>query len=226
MPPKLDFEFPKAKILARLHKILVDNEKVNPTIEWLADRLSIQEVKAKLALAQLEDDVLSRVVTKETWDEHPATGLLEKFEEKHVEITMNGIAQVEEWSDEYYSKVISNEFEVNSAEQVEPKDVWEPLPLERGGPKYEHALETVEAALSEISGNNGYAKDSPEERGRIVWSISEGLKHLKDGFPGRDQIFSMLIKPLKFISEKFAVAAMGEAAKAAVKALLNWLGLP
>ena len=225
MPPKLDFEFPRAKLLARLHKFLVDNEQVKPTIEWLAKRLSIQEVKAKLALEQLESDGLCRVVTEETWDEHPVTGLLEKYEEKHVEITMSGIARVEKWNDEYYSKAISNEFDAKSAEQVDSKDVWEPLPLERAGPEYEQAVETVETALSEISGNNGYAKDSPEERDRIVWSISEGLKYLKDGLPSRDQVFSMLIKPLKFISEKFSVAAMGEAAKAAVKALLNWLGL-
>lgn len=226
MPPKLDFEFPKAKILAQLNKFLVDNETVKPTIKRLANRTTIQEAMTKLASEQLESNGLCTIVKEENWDENPVTGLLEKFEETHVEITMEGIAHVENWSDEFYSKIVSNEFDAKGEQQDDPKDVWQPLPLERAGPEYEQAIETVEYALSQISGNNGYAKDSPEERDKIVWSILEGLKHLKDGLPSRDQVFSMLVKPLNFISEKFTVAAMGEAAKAAVKALLGWLGLP
>ena len=83
----------------------------------------------------------------------------------------------------------------------------------------------TEAALSEISGNNGYAESESEERDRIVWSVGEGLNQIKEGLPDREQVKAMLVKPLRFISEKFAGASMGEIAKAAVKALMTWLGL-
>lgn len=107
----------------------------------------------------------------------------------------------------------------------EQSDDWEPLPLERAGPEYDNAVDMTETALSEISGNNGYAESESEERDRIVWSIGEGLKQIKDGLPSRNQVISMLVKPLKYISDKFAGASMGEIAKAAIKALMTWLGL-
>ncbi len=103
-------------------------------------------------------------------------------------------------------------------------DQWEPLPLERSGPDYEAALEMTEAAYAEISGNNGYAESEPEERERIVWSLSEAVRQMREGMPSRDQILVMAVKPLKYIAEKFSGASMGEAAKAAVKAIWAWLG--
>lgn len=101
-------------------------------------------------------------------------------------------------------------------------DDWEPLPLDREGDAYEEAIELTETAFSEISGNNGYSESEPDERDRIVWSLQQGLVLIKEGLPSRGQVQEMLIKPLKYISEKFAGASMGEAAKLAFKALWTW----
>ena len=107
---------------------------------------------------------------------------------------------------------------------LEIKDTWEPLPLERHSKKFDEAVSATESALREIEGNNGYAESAPEERDRVVWSLKEGLKHMREGLPSRDQVIAYALKPLKFVAEKFAGASMGEMAKAAVKALLAWLG--
>ena len=102
-------------------------------------------------------------------------------------------------------------------------DSWEPLPLERSGELFEQAADSTEKALAEIKGNNGYAESEPEERERIVWSLSEAVRQMREGMPSRDQILVMAVRPLKYIAEKFARASMGEVAKAAVKAIWAWL---
>ena len=98
------------------------------------------------------------------------------------------------------------------------------MPLERSGELFEQAVDSTEKALAEIKGNNGYAGSEPEERERIVWSLSEAVRQMREGMPSRDQILVMAVKPLKYIAEKFAGASMGEVAKAAIKAIWAWLG--
>ena len=153
-------------------------------------------------------------------------------------ITRAGIDVVMTWTEERLSQSELKLEAVNSVEleaeedSVTPErnrseapnvDGWEPLPLERAGTDYEAAVNATEAALSEISGNNGYAESEPEERERIVWSLSEAVRQMRGGIPSRDQILVMAVKPLKYIADKFSGASMGEAAKAAVKAIWIWL---
>jgi len=116
--------------------------------------------------------------------------------------------------------------DTGDADEVPEDDSWSPIALERVGDKYEAAVSASEAAYDEIKGSNGYAESDPEERDLVVGSIGETLKQVKEHKPTtREQVLAGLVKPLKFISEKFANASMGEAAKMAVKALLSWLGL-
>ena len=154
-----------------------------------------------------------------------------------LKILPDGIARVESWSDEGYESIADTlnleGLEGGKEPASDPAelgdtptsdDTWEPLPLERSGAEYELALEQTETAYSEISGNNGYAQTEPDERERIVWSLSEAVRQMREGMPSRDQILVMAVRPLKYIAEKFAGASMGEAAKAAVKAIWAWLG--
>ena len=144
-------------------------------------------------------------------------------------ISKEGIDVVEGWSDNNYDRISQNiKFpsvleEDSSSLEVIDEDTWEPLALELTGSQYENAVSESEQALEEIRSHNGYSETEPNERDRIVWSLTEGLKHIKEGFPSRDQIQSMLVKPFSYIAEKFAGASLGEAAKAAVKALLEWI---
>ena len=139
-------------------------------------------------------------------------------------ITQLGISKVEGWSNEAYDLVsegiLFHDFGTgNSTTQ----QTWSSLPLEREGKVYDAAVSKAEAALDEIRSNNGFSEAKPEERDQIVWSLTEGLKQIKEGLPSRDQVQSMLVKPFSYIAEKFAGAALGEAAKAAAKALLEWI---
>lgn len=142
-------------------------------------------------------------------------------------ITRNGLLEAEaliSHDQELYALVTSCLDENEESENLISSDFWAPLPIELSGKQYDHAIEASEAAYTEIKGSNGYAESEPQERDTVVWSLGEGLKQVKEGMPTRDQVISMLVKPFKYISEKFAGAAMGEVAKAAVKALLDWLG--
>lgn len=116
--------------------------------------------------------------------------------------------------------------------QIQPSDStqtatsdreWEPLPLERESKQAVEAIEKTEAALREIESNNGYAATQSEERNAIVESIKGTLSAIRRGFPSRDAIVAGLVAPLRYIAKKFADASMGDAAKAAVSAILKWL---
>lgn len=149
-------------------------------------------------------------------------------------ITRAGIMTVESWDNDTYDRMSEgvNFLDESGATDSDSsladgesrqEEEWEPLPLERSGEKYEAAATSVETALEEIEGNNGYASTEPEERNQIIWSIKNGLSQIRDGLPNREQVTTMLLKPLRYIARKFADASMGEAAKAAVSKLLIWL---
>jgi hypothetical protein len=148
-------------------------------------------------------------------------------------ITRTGIKEVESWRDDFYENTAEG---IDFLDEKEDKartvlhtdtgktlDEWEPLPLERSGEEYEAVVNSVESALKEIESNNGYAAEEPEERNQIVWSLTNGLNQIKDGLPNREQVITMLLKPLRYISRKFADASMGEVAKLAIKALMSWI---
>lgn len=134
-----------------------------------------------------------------------------------VSISMDWILEEEQTGDDAPS--VDREANTSGNEEGD----WEPLPLERSGSGYEDAVAKTEAAYAEILGNNGYADSEPEEREYVAWTLSEGIKHIKDGLPNRDQVVSMLIRPLSYLGEKFAGASIGEAAKVAAKALWTWI---
>ena len=100
-------------------------------------------------------------------------------------LTGNGIEYAESIlkskKDIYRFVVKKIDGELTGSDSIEKisSEKWEPLPLERSGPEYDAAIEISEKALKEISGNNGYAESAPEERDRIVWSVSEGIKNIR-----------------------------------------------
>ena len=158
---------------------------------------------------------------------------------KRYYITSHGILKIEELLStkeselkKYISRgdnwILDHEIDQEDGEDERSEEVvseWFPLPLERQGEQYELAIECSENALEVIQGDNGYSASTPEERDQVVWSIQSGIRSIKEGFPNRPQVISLLLNPLKFIANKFSGAAMGETAKAAVRAISVWLGL-
>jgi len=107
----------------------------------------------------------------------------------------------------------------------EESDIWEPLPVDRTDPKYPEAIEKAERALELLEQENGYAATNPEEKKGIVETIRGNLNALKEGFPSRTSVIEGLVKPLKFIANKFGENIVGAAATAAIKALCSYLGI-
>jgi len=139
-------------------------------------------------------------------------------------LTKTCIQYIEDLPDEIFSPLEALCL-IEPAKSNNIDDHWSPIAIERIGDKYDDAISLSEKAFDEIKGSNGYAETSHEERDIVVSSVGETLKQIKTDVPTtKDQVISGLVRPLKYISEKFAGASMGEAAKLAVKALLAWLG--
>ncbi|HKS88395.1 MAG TPA: hypothetical protein VJR70_03055, partial [Stellaceae bacterium] len=74
-----------------------------------------------------------------------------------------------------------------------------------------------------IEGDNGFAATFPNEREGILSSLKAGADWIKNRCPNREQIFSLIISPLQWISGNFSKALIGEAAKKAAEAVVNFL---
>jgi len=150
-----------------------------------------------------------------------------RFVQKQLSDPDSFIAQYYEiggaWLEDARDQAQKNEAELPSGSEMQV-DAWSPLPIDRETTEFDQAVKSLEKAVSEIENNNGYAASETDERNNVVWTLRVGLDSLRQGFPSSNQIRSWIVQPLKFISEKFTAAAMGEAAKVALKAVLNLFG--
>jgi hypothetical protein len=101
---------------------------------------------------------------------------------------------------------------------------WEPIPLERDDAALQKAAESLDVAIAEIEGDNGYAVHAPGERDYVL----TGLKAIRKVLSENVQIYWMQIdtfalKPLQLVISRFGSAAVGIAASAARAALVEWL---
>ncbi|MCR4377785.1 MAG: hypothetical protein NUV50_06800 [Rhodospirillales bacterium] len=178
----------------------------------------------KSAIKRLEDAELVHIqYPLEQANRYEITGMGIDYVQSQLDVPHSTVSALKQYGDEWLDEDEQNNHVPEARSTDDEADSWSPLPLERSGRAYESAVETTETAFDVIKGNNGYAESEPEERSLIVWSIGETLKQIKEGLPTKDQVMAGLVKPLKYISEKFTGAAMGEAAKAAVKALFDWI---
>jgi len=101
---------------------------------------------------------------------------------------------------------------------------WEPLPLERNSEPLREAIEAVDNTLHEVETSNGYAAEHPEEREYVVDNLKLVLNRLKTALTiSYGYLRTHGINVLRKLADKFSGAAMGEAAKEALKALGRWL---
>jgi hypothetical protein len=187
---------------------------------------------------------VSNVLVARACDELISAGYLEEqlgFQgDKEISITPIGLRKIEaQFAGRYelIERYLADHAGVDGELNAEILDVlrsnqrpdvasesWQPLKIDRQAPEYRVALETTEKALDIIRSDNGYAATEPGERDEVVRSLEAGVQALKSESPSRGRLHAILISPLKFVLEKFAGAAIGEAAKQAFTALVHWLG--
>lgn len=83
---------------------------------------------------------------------------------------------------------------------------------------------TLEVALDEIAGSNGYASSAPEERNYVVAQLTR----LRDALKTEAQVHWMMIKtfgidPLAILAKRYGKAAIGIVATATLQAMQEWL---
>jgi|GEM_PF-6421269 hypothetical protein len=113
----------------------------------------------------------------------------------------------------------------NGPEELHFENVWQPLSIDRGDEKYIQAVEATEEAIKTIEQDNGFAATEPDERNAVLYTAKGTLDALKEGTPSKDQIDSGILRPLKYLSKKFADTAIGIAAKKAVEAIIAWFAV-
>lgn len=101
---------------------------------------------------------------------------------------------------------------------------WAPLPLEKRDVEIAEALEKTAALADRVRGDNGFASTQPVQHRAILWSLHAGLDALKQRVPSASQVRALLLAPMKWLSENFGKAAVGEMAKEAAKAVLRAVG--
>jgi hypothetical protein len=101
---------------------------------------------------------------------------------------------------------------------------WEPLQIDREASEFREAVAVAEKAIDRIAADNGYASTQADERDGIVATMRGTISALKSGWISRDTIVAGLLRPLRFLTEKFSGSAIGEAGKKALDALLSYFG--
>jgi hypothetical protein len=107
--------------------------------------------------------------------------------------------------------------------QTEIESEWSPLPLDRDSEAARVAISLTEELVERVRGENGFAVAEPERHSATIWSLQTGLDAIKTRRPSRSQIVTLLFTPMRWLSDKFAGAAIGELAKQALHALLTWI---
>ena len=100
---------------------------------------------------------------------------------------------------------------------------WTPLTLERDSDTARSAIHDTTELLERVRGENGFASTEPEKHAATVWSLQAGLDAIEKRSPSLGQVKTLLLTPMRWLSDKFACAAIGELAKAAIQSLLHWL---
>jgi hypothetical protein len=101
---------------------------------------------------------------------------------------------------------------------------WEPIPLDRKDEKLQKATAELDKAIKAIESDNGYAASVPGERNYVVSRLKEMSAALKEKaevvWP---EVKANAIDPLGRVIKRFGPAAVGVAALAARKAIVEWL---
>lgn len=226
--PKFNFDALERRVLCFLHYRFAHSVDIAFTAEELTDTIPDSSLNT---LGIVLNELNSEGAVEDTYYDTEEGEQLTCYN-----ITKRGIEVVDGWSDDLYADVANGidfsaeEPSRKSAGSVgqlksndEDSDIWEPLPIDRGTPEFEAAVEATEAAALVVENDNGYAVNEPGERGHIVDSLKVGLEWIKEGAPSLAQVRATVLAPLKFLASKFSGAAMGEAAKVAVAKVVAWL---
>lgn len=114
-------------------------------------------------------------------------------------------------------------FDDKSAQSDGLGDSWEPLPIDRNTTDYELAVASCEKAEKVIREDNGFAASEPETRDHVVWALSAGINALREGLITKQQVVSLLLSPLKFVSSHFTQGVIHEVARNAYSSVVKML---
>lgn len=119
---------------------------------------------------------------------------------------------------------IGNDLRISPKDWERPDRDWEPIPLDRDEPILKEAIASLDETIAEIEQSNGYASEHPEERNYVVDNLKLLSNKLKSAAStSAAYVRSHGLNVLQKVADKFSGAAMGEAAKATLKALGEWL---
>lgn len=103
-------------------------------------------------------------------------------------------------------------------------DQWAPIPIERGDPDLESAIQAIDETLEKVLADNGYNVTFPEERNYIAEGLSSASKTLKQTTAtSAPYLQKYVFEPLTLLIRRFKDAAIAVAASAAKEAIIEYL---
>lgn len=103
--PSVDYDPANNLLLFRLHYALANNEKLDNSFDNLSNILNVPMQLTKICASHLDKSGYCRIITNESLQEHPVTGNLSTYKEDCLEITAEGVEEVQEWTDDMFWEV-------------------------------------------------------------------------------------------------------------------------
>lgn len=143
--------------------------------------------------------------------------------EKALRDRQSDLTHLRTWGDSAIDEIAGPDAVFLTEDERIASDVWAPLDIDRDDPEYIEVVKSVDEALERIRGDNGYATERASERSGVIAALEDGLDWLKNRNPSKAQILAKLVSPLRYIAAQFAKALMGEAARNALRRVLEWM---
>ena len=233
---KVDFEFPKAAILWKLHTTMAAHEKGSFTAEIMAHHLNLPFQMIVLSIQELEDEGYCQTFQQVVGD----------FEEEEtfVGITRLGIQHVENWDDEFHDDVVLRSVGPAEARAMrllaahdddvdEEGEDDETVPasdrvvsLDHNSPDYKEAVAALDEFATEAEKSNEFGElfADPEDRIRVLSEVNSGIDLLKQHRVSVEAVKVLLMKPLKLVAENLLGAALGALASKALEYISKLFG--
>lgn len=105
---------------------------------------------------------------------------------------------------------------------VDPIDEWEPIPIAPGDPELRVAIEKLSSAIDQISKDNGYAANHPEEREFVLTGLQRAVENLETASVVPGYLRDAFIK-LSMVGRRFAGATLELVTAGAKQAIIDFV---
>lgn len=212
------------KIMLRLHDALAGGTKDFNTDEWQEVLGGGSQVLWELCIEKLKaEGLVSMDITVEKKDVD-AFGRPKSYKQNIIALTSAGIHEVESWPDElYYDLVNTQDISDKTTIGIPASDRI--VTLNHNQSDYQQAVEALDKVREEFRNDHHLDNELGPQKEAVLKVLEGGRKALEDKEISVENGQDWIVKPLKWIGEKFADGALKVLAAKALELIAKLLGL-